>query len=171
MYLFNRSLKSRPERNFIYVWKPDQISCRNLPFIHFTWGIGDPTATHDRFKFAPSITSFRGSGGRENVGGTRRTFTYSDVAFECSVPTEFSATHSYLPWSTSLLFTIWRLPVNRKIGKWWIRHENIDLNGMKHCFPLKLRWGWISRDIFSWGETPPKPIDLICFWNRECHIR
>lgn len=68
-----------------------------LPNFHFTNGIGEPTATQVNVRFAPNITSFNGSGGTENCGGTRRTFTYNDVGFECSVPTEFSATHSYLP--------------------------------------------------------------------------
>lgn len=68
-----------------------------IPFIHRTLGIGEPTAVQDKFKFEPNITSFMDGGGLENVGGTRRTFTKSTVAFECSVPTEFSATHSYLP--------------------------------------------------------------------------
>lgn len=82
-----------------------------IPNFHLTYGIGEPTATQVNVRFAPSITSFNGSGGTENCGGTRRTFTYNDVGFECSVPTEFSATHSYFPWSSVMLLSIWRLPV------------------------------------------------------------
>lgn len=97
------------------------------PFIHFTCGIGEPTAMQDKFRFAPSITSLMGSGGRENVGGTRRTFTYKFVAFECSVPTEFSATHSYLPWSSSRLFSICRPPKSRQ----WQRESVVEFWGYK----------------------------------------
>ena len=43
------------------------------PLRHLTNGIGEPTATHVKFKLAPNITSFIGCGGIENWGGTRRT--------------------------------------------------------------------------------------------------
>lgn len=88
-----------------------------LPFIHLTCGMGEPTAMQERFKLDPSITSLMASGGREKVGGTRRTFTYRLVAFECSVPMEFSATHSYLPWSSSRLLLICKMPGRRKRGR------------------------------------------------------
>lgn len=65
-----------------------------LPFFHFTNGIGEPTAMQVKLRLAPRTTSFSDSGGLENCGGTRRTFTYSDVGFECSVPIAFSANAS-----------------------------------------------------------------------------
>lgn len=55
-------------------------------------------------------TSYCRSGCRENCGDTRLTFTYNDVDLECSVPTGFSATHSYLPMSSSSLWLICKLP-------------------------------------------------------------
>lgn len=90
--------------------KKKLVQFLDLPFVHLTAGIGDPTAIQDRFKLEPNITSLMASGGREKVGGTRRTFTYKLVAFECSVPMEFSATHSYFPWSSSRLLFICRMP-------------------------------------------------------------
>lgn len=88
-----------------------------LPSFHLTYGIGEPTATQVNVRLAPNITSFNGSGGTENCGGTRRTFTYNAVGFECSVPTEFSATHSYFPWSSVMLLSICRLPAIQKRKK------------------------------------------------------
>lgn len=37
------------------------------------------------------------------------------MAVACCVPTEFSATHSYLPWSVSWLSLICNAPENKKI--------------------------------------------------------
>lgn len=86
-----------------------------VPVRQRTNGIGEPTATHSRLMLPPSMISLIGSGRRENVGGTRRSFTYNCVGLVCSVPTEFSATHSNLPWSSRTLSTIWRPPtVGRK---------------------------------------------------------
>lgn len=97
------------------IWSSAVIS--KVPFRHLTNGIGDPTATQVRLRLAPSTTSFSASGGRENCGGTRRTFTYSNVGFECSVPIEFSATHSYFPWSSVILLSICKLPVSQENRK------------------------------------------------------
>lgn len=49
------------------------VRSKEGPFFHFTYGIGDPTATQVRFKEAPSITSLTAGGGMEKLGATRRT--------------------------------------------------------------------------------------------------
>lgn len=49
------------------------VRSKDGPFFHFTYGIGDPTATQVRFKEAPSITSLTAGGGMEKLGATRRT--------------------------------------------------------------------------------------------------
>lgn len=95
----------------------------SVPDFHFTSGMGEPTATHSKLKFAPSRTSFNGSGNRENVGGTRRSLMYKLVGFECSVPIGFSATHSNLPWSSRMLSTICKLPVSCGDGERWEKNE------------------------------------------------
>lgn len=49
------------------------VRSKDGPFFHFTYGIGDPTATQVKFKEAPSITSLTAGGGMEKLGATRRT--------------------------------------------------------------------------------------------------
>jgi len=46
---------------------------QGVPFCHFTFGIGDPTATQVMFSLPFCCTSYFGSGGMENRGATRRT--------------------------------------------------------------------------------------------------
>ncbi|KAG8238320.1 hypothetical protein J437_LFUL006843 [Ladona fulva] len=49
------------------------VNSVDSPSLHFTKGIGEPTATHVKLTSPPTVTSSTGRGGIENCGGTLRT--------------------------------------------------------------------------------------------------
>lgn len=72
------------------------VRSKDGPFFHFTYGIGDPTATQVRFREAPSITSLTAGGGMEKLGATRRTVVVVENQNRTKFPFFFFFSLSFL---------------------------------------------------------------------------
>lgn len=78
-FVFSRQFLVQPWKGTLNIHVLHKYSIRrknrqfDVPFLHLTWGIGEPTATHCNVKFPPNMTSLIGGGGMENWGETLRT--------------------------------------------------------------------------------------------------
>lgn len=85
--------------------------------------------------------------------------TYKLVEWEYSVPTEFSATHSYLPWSFSTLSLIFNDPKIKKQNNYKLSKVNRDTKRRLNLNTLSLFF-FLTR----------KYVDLKCFINNSAYV-